>query len=92
MYPLLAEAMSESGLQEVETYVDHHQNTVAQYIVTSLFMELCLVAEGSPGTRMSKWWWEQEFLDLEGVRTEDWTVELEDIKGRGGGGEEMETG
>ena len=36
--------MADPGSQEVETYVSHHQNTVAQYIATRPIMDLCLVA------------------------------------------------
>ena len=32
-------AMAEAGLEEVETYVACFQNTVAQYITTSLIMD-----------------------------------------------------
>ena len=38
MYPLMTEAMSEVVLQEVETYVSRHHNTVVQYILTRPFM------------------------------------------------------
>ena len=34
IYPPLDEAMTEVGLEEVETYVLHRQNTVAHYIAT----------------------------------------------------------
>ena len=44
--------MAEVGLQEVETYVSRHQNTVAQYIVTRPIMDLCLAAKRSPGPRV----------------------------------------
>ena len=42
VYPLLEDALEEAGLQEVETYISRHQNTVAQFIVTSPIMELCM--------------------------------------------------
>ena len=70
VYPPLAEAMSKAGLQEIETYFTHHQNTVSQYIATRPIMDMCLAADRSPGTRVSKQWWEQEGLDLEGMNTE----------------------
>ena len=44
IYPPLDTAMKEVGLEEVETYVLRHQNTVAQYIATRPIMELCLAA------------------------------------------------
>ena len=37
--------MAEEGLEEVETYVLHHQNNISQYIETRLMLELCLAAE-----------------------------------------------
>ena len=60
--------MVEAGLQEVETYVSRSQNKVAQYIATKPITELYLAAKRRPGTRVSMWWWEQEGLDLEGMR------------------------
>ena len=50
--------MAETGLQEVDTYVSRHQNTVAQFITTSTIMYLCLEAEQRLGLRVSKRWWE----------------------------------
>ena len=52
MYPLLEDAMEEAGFQEVETYISHHQNTVAQYIVTRPIIYLCLAEKRSPGQRV----------------------------------------
>ena len=40
-------------------------------------MDLCLKVEQHPGTRVSKGWWDQEFLDLEGRTVYQETVELE---------------
>ena len=42
-------------------------------------MGLCLAAKQRPGTRVAMWWWEQEGLDLEGVRTA--AQEMEQTKG-----------
>ena len=44
-YPPVEDLMLEAGLQEVETYVSRRQNTVAQFIVTRLIMDLCLAAD-----------------------------------------------
>ena len=60
--PLLAEAMRESGLKEVETYIYSLQNTVANFIATSTIVDLCLEAERRPGPRAYMWWWDQECL------------------------------
>ena len=73
--------MTNTGLQEVETYVSHHQNTVAQFIATRPIMDLCLVAERRPGSRVTKRWWEQDGLGVEGIRTaarEEEQIEGED--------------
>ena len=67
VYPPLEDVMVEAGLQEVETYVSHHQNTVAQYIATRPIMDLCLVANRRPGPRVKMRRWEQEGLDLDGM-------------------------
>ena len=67
--------MAEAGLQEVENYLYHHQNTVAQYIATRPIMDLCLEAKRKPGPIVTMQWWEQEGLDLEGMRTSAWGAE-----------------
>ena len=67
--------MAEAGLQEVNTYVSRRQNIVAQYIATMTIMNLCLAAKQRPGPRVEIRWWEQEGLDLEGMRTTSWEAE-----------------
>ena len=62
--PSLEEAMAEAGLQEVETYISRLQNTVTQYIVTRLIMDLFLAAKRMPGPRVATRWREQEGCDL----------------------------
>ena len=62
--------MEEVGLHEVETYVSFLQNKVSQYTVTRTIMDLCLLAVIRPGTRVSKRWWDQEGLYLEGKQME----------------------
>ena len=57
VYPPLAEAMAEAGLQEVETYVSRRQNIVAQFVAARTIMKLFLVVERSSGSRVTKWWW-----------------------------------
>ena len=59
IYLPLEEAMEESGLQEVETYVSRFQNTVSQFIDTRPIMDLCLAAERRLGSRVNKRLWEQ---------------------------------
>ena len=67
--------MEEAGMQEVDTYVSHLQNIVTQFIATRPIMDLCLVAEGRPGSRVTKRWWDQDRLDMEGRRTASWEAE-----------------
>ena len=59
MYPPLAEAMEEAGLQDVENYISHFQNTVAQFIDTRPIMDLCLAEERCPGSRVNNRSWEK---------------------------------
>ena len=47
-YPPLEEVMEEAGLQEVDTYVSHLHNTVTQFIIPRIIMDLCLAAESRP--------------------------------------------
>ena len=49
VYPPCEDAMAEVGLHEVDTYIYHHQNTVAQYILTRPIIDLCLTAKHSQG-------------------------------------------
>ena len=56
-YPPLEEAMAEAGIREVETYIDHCQNTFTLYIKTSPIIGLCVAEVRHPGVRVSKRWW-----------------------------------
>ena len=38
-------------------------------------MDLCLVAERRPGSRVDNQWWDQDGLDLEGMQTAAWGAE-----------------
>ena len=38
-------------------------------------MNLCLAAKRRPGPRVELWLWEQQGLDLEGMRTAAWEAE-----------------
>ena len=57
IYPPLDEAMMAVVLEEVDTYVIHRQNNVAQYIATGPIIELCLIAERQTGAQVSMRWW-----------------------------------
>ena len=69
VYPPLEDAMTEAGFQDVDTYVSRRHNTVAQFIATRPIMDLCLAADQRPGPRVSKRWWEQDGVGVEGMRT-----------------------
>ena len=56
VYPPLEDAITEVGLQEVDTYVSCLQNTVAQYIATRPIMDLCLAAKRVMGPIVAMWW------------------------------------
>ena len=68
-HPSLEEVMVKAGVQEVETYVGHRQNTVAKFITTKPIMDLCLAVPQRPVAQGSKKWCKQEGMDLE--RTQD---------------------
>ena len=71
IYPLLEDMMTDLGLQEVETYVSHIQNTAAQFIATRPIVDLCMASERRPDPRISKWWWEQDWVDVEGTEAQE---------------------
>ena len=56
-YIPLGMEMTSVGLEEVETYVFCHQNTVDQYIATRPILDLCLAKEWQPGEQVSQQWW-----------------------------------
>ena len=78
--------------------VTSRQNTVAQYIVTRPILDLCEQAIRRPGARVSRRWWDQAGIDLEGAkkraaetttRSETDSEEESDVESNGdSGGEE----
>ena len=60
--------MVEAGFEGIGTYVTRRQNTVAQYIETQPILDLCERSDWRPGTWVSRRWWEQGSLDLEGLK------------------------
>ena len=52
----------------IRTSITRRQNTVAQYIATRPILDLCKRATRKPGAQVSRQWWEQAGIDLEGVR------------------------
>ena len=66
-YPALEEAMRETGLEDMGTYISRHNNTVAQYIVVRPILDLCLEADWRPGLQVTNRWWKHEGLDFAGM-------------------------
>ena len=60
--------MVEAGFQGIGTYVTRNQNMVAQYIATQTILDFCERADRRPEARVSRRWWEQDGLYLEGAK------------------------
>ena len=43
-------------------------------------MDLCLLEELSPDSRVSKWWWDKDGLELEGIQKADQQVERTEVE------------
>ena len=67
-YPLLAAVMAEAGFEDIGVYITRKQNTVAQYIATRPILEIYEKPVRRPGAWVYRQWWDQEGLDLEGVK------------------------
>ena len=63
------------GFLMMEEYVRRFHNTVTQYIDTRSLLDLCEGLERAPGARVGMRWWEQEGLDLAGVREQSVAAE-----------------
>ena len=61
--------MMEAGLQDVDTYNSRLKKKVTQFIATRPIMGLCLAVERRSGIWISKRWWEQDGMDVEGIWT-----------------------
>ena len=64
-YPPLEEALGGAGLEGIRKSVTRRYNTVEQYIAMRPIMDLCERSIWRLGAWVSRWWWEQEGLDLE---------------------------
>ena len=64
-YPPLKEAMREAGFEVIWKAITRRQNAVAQYIAARPILDLCERATQRLGTRVSRWWWDQEGKDLD---------------------------
>ena len=77
--------MKEAVLKEVETYVYFCNNTFTQFIATRTIMDLCMVSDRRPGSRVTKRWWDQDGMDVEGIwtknREEEWMEGEEETYG-----------
>ena len=60
--------MEEAGFNEIGVYITRRQNTFAQYIATRPILDLCERSVRRTGAWVSRRWWEQEGLDLEGAK------------------------
>ena len=58
----------EAGFEGIRKYITRRQNTVAQYIVTRPTLDLCEWSARMPGDRVSRRWWEQAGIELEGAK------------------------
>ena len=65
-YPPLEEATEEAGFEGTRKSVTRRQNMAMQYIVTRPIMELCERSTRRPVVRVSRQWWEQARICLEG--------------------------
>ena len=89
-YPSLESAMKEAGLTEVGKSILNRQNTVAQYIATRPFLDLCEGASARAGTRVPLRWWNQKGIDWETAkaRGEDEAEVTDSSSGSGSSAEE----
>ena len=99
-YSPLAEALGEAGLQGIDKLVTRRQHTVTHYIATRPILDLCERATWRPGLRMSRRWWVQDGIDLEGAkkraaeattRSEPDSEEEADVESNGESGGEKES-
>ena len=60
--------MAEADFEGIVTYIPRRQNTFEQYIATQTILDLCERSARRPGARVSRRWWEQDGLDLEGEK------------------------
>ena len=62
--------MAEAGFEGIGTYVTRRQNKVVQHIATRTLLDLCERSARRPGAWVSRRWWEQDGLYLEGGEEE----------------------
>ena len=59
--------MEEAVFENIGVYIISRKNTIAQYIATRPILDLCEQSLWRPGAWVSRQWWEQKGLDLEGA-------------------------
>ena len=72
----------EAGFEGIRKSFTSSQNTVTQYIATRPILDLCERATQRPGAKVSRRWWEQAGIDLEGANkraAEETTVSESDL-------------
>ena len=60
--------MGEAGFKGIKKSITRRQNTIAQYIATRPILDLCERSAQWSGARVSRRWWEQAGIDLEGEK------------------------
>ena len=58
----------EAGFEGIGTYITRRHNTSAQYISTWKILDLCERSSQRPAARVSRRWWDQDGLYLEGSK------------------------
>ena len=67
-YPSLEEALTEAGFEGIGKYTTRRQKMVTQYIATRMILDLHERSNWRPGARVSRRWWEQVNIYLEGEK------------------------
>ena len=62
--PPIAEELREVGLDNLELYIRQRHKILAQFITDQPIMDLFLEVERRPRSRVKKWWWDQDSLNL----------------------------
>ena len=57
--------MREAGLTDIQKSIQNRKNTVAQYIVTQLLLDLCEGARAREGAKVPLRWWDRAGIDWE---------------------------
>ena len=69
--------MKEACFKDVQTSINTRQNTVAQYIATRPFLDLCEGTTQIGGGRVAMRWWDQKGIDWEKAKARGAETESE---------------